>query len=53
VRPAIDFPKLADLAMNGRLELDALVTRRYPLDQVNEAFADLAAGQLARGILVF
>jgi len=53
VRPAIDFPKLADLAMTGRIELEALVSRRYRLEEANEAFDDLAAGQLARGLLVF
>jgi len=53
VRPALDFPKLADLVMTGRLELEALVTRRYRLEETNEAFHDLAAGQLARGLLVF
>jgi S-(hydroxymethyl)glutathione dehydrogenase/alcohol dehydrogenase len=53
VRPSIDFPKFADLAVSGRLQLDEMVTRRYPVEQVNEAFADLSSGQLARGLLVF
>ncbi len=53
MRPSVDFPKLADLAFDGRLALDELVTKRYPIDQANEAFEDLAGGQLARGLLVF
>lgn len=53
MRPAVDFPKLADLAIDGRLALDELVTKRYPIDQANDAFKALAGGQLARGLLVF
>lgn len=53
VRPALDFPKLADLAATGRLRLDEMITARYGLEQANEAFEDLASGQLARGLLVF
>lgn len=53
VRPSVDFPKFADLAAEGRIELEGLVTARYSIDQANEAFADLAAGRLARGLIVF
>jgi S-(hydroxymethyl)glutathione dehydrogenase/alcohol dehydrogenase len=53
VRPAVDFPKLADLAFEGRLQLEELVTQRYRIDQVNQAFAALEAGDLARGLIVF
>lgn len=53
VRPALDFPKLADLAYEGRLRLDEMVTARYQPDEVNQAFEDLKAGQLARGLIEF
>jgi S-(hydroxymethyl)glutathione dehydrogenase / alcohol dehydrogenase len=46
-----DMPKLLDLYMEGRLDLDRLITRTYPLDQINEAFADMNAGKVARGVL--
>ncbi len=29
------------------------MTRRYRLDEADQAFADLAAGELARGLIVF
>ncbi len=32
---------------------DQLSTRRYGLDEANEAFRALAAGELARGLIVF
>ncbi|MDO8187091.1 Zn-dependent alcohol dehydrogenase [Conexibacter sp. JD483] len=51
--PPLDFPRFVDLHLAGRLPLDRLVTRRYPLDEADQAFADLAAGELARGLIVF
>jgi Zn-dependent alcohol dehydrogenase len=52
-RPAIDFPKLVDLYMQGRLKLDQIVNRTYHLDEINEAFDALARGENARGVVVF
>lgn len=46
-----DFPRLADLYVRGRLPLDRLVTRTYPLSAINEAYNDLLAGRNARGVL--
>ena len=48
-----DFPRLVDLYLAGKLPLDGLITRRYGIDETNEAFRDLAAGALARGLIVF
>ncbi|HMB93246.1 MAG TPA: Zn-dependent alcohol dehydrogenase [Rhodothermales bacterium] len=50
--PARDFPHYADLYLRGKLDLDGLITYTYSLDQINEAFADLLAGKLARGVIV-
>jgi NDMA-dependent alcohol dehydrogenase len=50
---ARDFPLYADLYLNGQLDLDRLVTRTYPLDQINEGYADMLNGELARGLIVF
>jgi S-(hydroxymethyl)glutathione dehydrogenase/alcohol dehydrogenase len=52
-RPAIDFPKLVDFYMQGRLKLDQIVSRTYDLDEINEAFDALARGENARGVVVF
>ena len=51
--PARDFPRYADLYLQGRLDLDRLITKTYTLDQINDAYADLLAGKLARGVVVF
>lgn len=53
VNPRRDFPLFVDLYMSGKLKLDELVTRRYSLDQINEAYQDMLTGEVARGIIVF
>jgi S-(hydroxymethyl)glutathione dehydrogenase/alcohol dehydrogenase len=39
--------------MAGRLKLEELITRRYPIAEAPQAFADLQAGKNARGVIVF
>jgi Zn-dependent alcohol dehydrogenase len=48
-----DLPRLVNLYLAGKLKIDQLITHRYDLDEANEAFRALAAGELARGIIVF
>ncbi|EHB45716.1 Alcohol dehydrogenase zinc-binding domain protein [Mycolicibacterium rhodesiae JS60] len=52
VVPARDFPMLLGLWQSGRLPLDALLTRRVQLVDVNDAFADLSAGRGVRTVIV-
>jgi S-(hydroxymethyl)glutathione dehydrogenase/alcohol dehydrogenase len=51
--PHVDFPRLLALYAAGRLELDAMVSRTYRLDDVADAFRDLRDGRNARGVIVF
>jgi S-(hydroxymethyl)glutathione dehydrogenase/alcohol dehydrogenase len=51
--PPRDVPRMADLYKAGRLDLDRLVSRRYPLSQINEGFAALKRGEVARGVVTF
>ena len=53
VLPQRDFPMFLDLYRNGKLMLDELVTRRYRLEEINEAYQDMLTGEVARGIIVF
>jgi len=48
-----DFPRLVDLYLAGVLRIDELITHRYGMDEANEAFRALAAGENARGLIVF
>ena len=52
-RPHVDMPLVIDLYMDGSLDLDALITREFTLDEVNEAFAAMNAGEVARGVIRF
>ncbi len=51
--PREEMPKLLKLYDDGTLKLDELITRTYRLDQINQAFDDLVAGDNARGVIVF
>ena len=50
---ARDVPRLIALYRAGKLKLDELVTRRFALNEVGEAFAALQAGDVARGVITF
>ena len=52
-RLQIDVPKLVELYQQGRLKLDELVTKRYPLEQINEAIAEVKSGNALRNVIVF
>tara|TARA_R110002096_G_scaffold273422_3_gene467227 strand:- start:18298 stop:19410 length:1113 start_codon:yes stop_codon:yes gene_type:complete len=52
MRPRIDLLRLIDLHLSGQLELDKLLTKTYPLTEINEAYADLEAGKVARSLLL-
>jgi Zn-dependent alcohol dehydrogenase len=52
-RPRIDIPKLISLYRAGKLKLDELLTRRYPFEQINQAFEALERGEVARSIVTF
>ena len=48
-----DFNLFADYFEQGRLPIDQLVTRRYALDDINEAIAAMLDGTPGRGVVVF
>jgi len=53
-RPDRDFPTFVDWFQRGELDLDALVTQRYRLEQINEATDALEQGRISgRAILEF
>jgi S-(hydroxymethyl)glutathione dehydrogenase/alcohol dehydrogenase len=52
-RPRLDLPKLVELYRAGKLQLDELITKRYTLEELPQAFADMEAGVVARGVIIF
>ncbi|SOX55243.1 NDMA-dependent alcohol dehydrogenase [Mycobacterium ahvazicum] len=51
--PKADVFRLARLYQTGQLQLDEMITRRYRLDDINEAYDDLLSGKIVRGIIDF
>jgi S-(hydroxymethyl)glutathione dehydrogenase/alcohol dehydrogenase len=49
----VDMPRYVDFYLQGRLHLDEMISNRLPLEMINEAFADLKRGELARSVIVF
>lgn len=49
----VDMPRLVDFYMSGRLKLDKMISGRLKLDQINEGFAALQKGGIARNVIVF
>ncbi|MFT7218661.1 MAG: S-(hydroxymethyl)glutathione dehydrogenase/alcohol dehydrogenase [Candidatus Azotimanducaceae bacterium] len=47
------MPKLIDLFLQDKLDLTSLVSRRLKLEDVNEAFRSMKAGEVARSVLEF
>lgn len=53
VSPREYIPTLVERYRLGRLPIDRLVSRTYPLGQINEAFTALRSGETARGLIEF
>jgi len=47
------IPRLVDLYMENKIMLNELVSKRRPLSEINEAFADLEEGHVARTVINF
>jgi S-(hydroxymethyl)glutathione dehydrogenase/alcohol dehydrogenase len=47
------MPRYVDFYLAGRLKLDELVSQRIRLEEVNEAFAALERGDVARSVILF
>lgn len=48
-----DVPFLIDAYREGRLELDALISREIDLAEVNDAFDAMGQGEVARSVIVY
>jgi S-(hydroxymethyl)glutathione dehydrogenase/alcohol dehydrogenase len=51
-RPRRDFPWLAQLYLDGKLDLDTLVSTRAPLERINDGFDAMRRGEGIRHVLV-
>jgi Zn-dependent alcohol dehydrogenase len=51
--PRRDIPKFVDYYKQGVLKLDEMITKRIPLEAVNEAFEEMGRGEGARSVIVY
>jgi S-(hydroxymethyl)glutathione dehydrogenase / alcohol dehydrogenase len=49
----VDMPRLVDLYLQDRLDLDNLISARITLDEVNDGFAAMKGGEVARSVIIF
>jgi S-(hydroxymethyl)glutathione dehydrogenase/alcohol dehydrogenase len=47
------MPRYVDMYLDGRLKLDELVSARIGLDDINDGFAAMKQGDVARSVIVF
>lgn len=52
-RGRTDVPKLVDWYMDGRIEIDPLITHKLPLERINEAFDLMHSGSSIRTVIEF
>ena len=50
--PDRDIPRMFDLFKSEKIPLAALLTKRYKLEEINEALDDLEAGRVLRPLIV-
>jgi S-(hydroxymethyl)glutathione dehydrogenase/alcohol dehydrogenase len=46
-------PKIVDWYMNGKIQIDPLITHTMPLDRINDAFDLMHAGTSIRSVVTY
>ncbi|MDI7774100.1 S-(hydroxymethyl)glutathione dehydrogenase/class III alcohol dehydrogenase [Asticcacaulis sp. EMRT-3] len=52
-RGRTDVPKIVDWYMDGKIEIDPMITHTFPLERINEAFDLMHAGESIRSVILF
>jgi S-(hydroxymethyl)glutathione dehydrogenase/alcohol dehydrogenase len=52
-RGRTDVPKIVDWYMNGKINIDDLITHTMPLERINEAFDLMHAGKSIRSVVLY
>ena len=51
--PHLTFERIIEFYKSGKLDIDSVIQRKYPLEKINEAYNDLATGKDGRGVIDF
>lgn len=49
----VDMPRFVEFYLNGKLRLDQMISKRIPIEQINDAFEEMKRGEVARSVIVF
>ena len=52
-RGRTDVPKIVDMYMEGRLDIDNLITHTMPLEDINKAFDLMHSGESIRSVVIY
>nr|PZN27743.1 MAG: S-(hydroxymethyl)glutathione dehydrogenase/class III alcohol dehydrogenase [Pseudomonadota bacterium] len=52
-RGRTDVPRIVDWYMEGKIDIDSLITHKLPLERINEAFDLMHAGESIRTVIEF
>jgi S-(hydroxymethyl)glutathione dehydrogenase/alcohol dehydrogenase len=52
-RGRTDVPKIVDWYMEGKIQIDPLITHVMPLEQINHGFELMERGESIRSVVVF
>ena len=48
-----DVPKIVDWYMDGKIDIDSLITHKLPLERINDAFELMHSGQSIRSVVAY
>ena len=49
----VDYPKIIELVKIGKLKVKELVTHKFKLEEINDAFELMRKGEFLRSVIVF
>ncbi|CAN5199793.1 S-(hydroxymethyl)glutathione dehydrogenase/class III alcohol dehydrogenase [soil metagenome] len=52
-RGRTDVPRIVDWYMDGRIDIDSLITHHLPLEKINDAFGLMKSGESIRSVVVY
>ena len=52
-RGRTDVPRIVDWYMQGKIQIDPMITRVMPLSEINNAFELMTRGESIRGVVTF
>jgi len=52
-RGRTDVPKIVDWYMEGKIDIDSLITHTMPLADINKGFDLMKRGESIRGVVVY